>query len=189
MTESSGSGGSGLLKWLAGILATVISSVAVFHLTKGPEAAQPPAQERYAGVVPAPSALVPRESREPEPRQQSEMPDLGGIWRGALYQPTPAGVVAYPYQVDLSQDGNAVEGTARLQAPMPYGYYIEMNIRGSIRQGSLRFDDGPALVNSAPLGWIWCQKAVALRYDQATGSLQGTWEQPGCGSGQIQLAR
>lgn len=122
--------------------------------------------------------------------QTTETINLSGTWDGALYQQLPNATLAqFPYQLSLSQDGNSVEGTAQLTVPPPYGYSATMKIRGTLSGKTLRFDDGQMIANSAPLGWVWCQKTVRLTYNAESNILEGSWNQSGCGSGSVSLRR
>ncbi len=153
MSEHSG----GIGKWLAGIVATVMSAVAVFYMTEGIK--KPPQ-------------------------------DISGNWQGVLYQQLPNGTISpYSYDLNLTQNGNSMDGTARLQVPPPYGYGISMRIKGAFSAGVLNFDDGPVIANGAPSGWSWCQKSVRLTPNQSNSTLQGTWSANRCGSGQVNLSR
>lgn len=151
-------------------------------------------QEFFSTKEPEPTVrIVP----EPEPtvRIVPEPPlpealDISGVWQGVIYQKLPNGTLApYSYDLNLTQNGNSIVGNARLQAPPPSGYYVAMNIRGSISGNVLNLDDGQVIATQAPSGWVWCQKAMRLTYNQDSNMLQGTWSQAGCGSGQISLSR
>ena len=87
----------------------------------------------------------------------------------------------------MIQNENNIDGTATLQAPPPYGYYITMQIQGTLSGDVLIFNDGQIILNVAPPGWFWCQKSVKLTPTES--KLQGIWSAAGCGSGQINLSR
>jgi hypothetical protein len=177
---------SGVGKWLAGIVAAVISGVAVFYMTEG----------RKTEPLPTPISIDPPVIKSPEvfdvpaPPKAPQVLDISGNWQGVLYQQLQNGTIApYYYDLNLTQNGNTIDGTARLQVPPPYGYGIAMRIRGTLSSDVLNFDDGLVIANSAPPGWLWCQKSVRLTYDQSNTTLQGIWSAPGCGSGQLNLSR
>ena len=194
MSEGESSGSFG--KWLAGVLATVVSGVAIYQLTEGhkapaaqpnPPAASAPASQS-PGLAPQVSSLAPLPAGE-APAQRRE-PNLSGSWQGQLSQLLADGSSApYSYTLELSQDGNALAGTAHLQMPPPYNYWVTMKVGGAVHGATARVEDGMMLANDAPMGWLWCQKTLTLDYDESSDTLQGSWSQPGCGSGHVSLSR
>jgi len=125
----------------------------------------------------------------PTPLPPTPLPlPLSGIWRGTLHQQLPNGAFAsYSYELNLIQNENNIDGTATLQVPPPYGYYITMQIQGTLSGDVLIFNDGQIILNVAPPGWFWCRKSVKLTPTES--KLQGLWSAAGCGSGQINLSR
>jgi hypothetical protein len=205
---------SNMGKWLAGILAAIISGVVVFYLTEGqnssPETVdsqsssqtssepEPPADPPEPITDPSETSSEPEPPADPpepttDPSGTSSEPEqiaIGGNWQGVIYQALPNGMIApYTYELILSQDGNSFEGNSTIQAPAAYGYSAVIKLRGSISDNTLSYDDGQMISSMAPPGWLWCQKSVKLTYDQNNDALQGTWTQAGCGSGTVSLSR
>lgn len=166
------------LRFVAFALGTALLTLAIF-LPEHPQNLLPP---KSPNPLPNPSP--------PKTFPLPKTSDISGYWQGVISQQLINGTVsAYTYELNLSQDGNSIDGTARIQIPPPYGYYVVMKIRGTLSDDVFNFDDGLITNNMAPPGWLWCRKSVKLFYDQSNDGLQGTWSQIGCGSGEINLSR
>ncbi len=118
--------------------------------------------------------------------------EITGTWQGQMYQRMPDGrLVYYDYEMSLTQSGNSVEGTARTNFPQPYqAYYAVHNVRGTEESEDVfSIDDGQLVEGAVPPGTFWCQKVIELRYDPSADTLEGSWSQSGCGSGEVVLER
>jgi hypothetical protein len=101
MSEHSG----GVGKWLAGIVAAVISGVAVFYMTEGRKTDPPPTP------IPTNPPVInsPEVFDSPAPPEPPQVLDISGNWQGSLYQQLPNGTIApYPYDLNLTQSGNSI---------------------------------------------------------------------------------
>ncbi len=187
--------------WLAGILAAIISGVAVYYLTEGSWRPLTSRQDEPISQPSEPESTQPSESEptrpsEARPSQPSKLQtfsdsDIGGIWQGTLVQNRAP--ITYDrefiYRLDLSKDGSQITGTSVIQNPqLPSSDVAHMEVRGNLSQGMLEFSE-TSILQASPINSQWCLKSFLLTHNKSENTLEGTWTSDGCSSGEIVLSK
>jgi hypothetical protein len=111
--------------------------------------------------------------------------NLGGTWRGELTQEGKPGI--YDYEVQLTQNGETVGGTATSQS-RDGGPAAKFEVGGLWDGTTLALQEVQQL---EPAGAKWCLKHIRLQFtkNDSTAFLEGPWEAEGCTPGRLRLNR
>ena len=110
--------------------------------------------------------------------------DFSGIWTGELRQNGKPDV--FEYQIEISQDGNKVNGFATSRSAE--GAVAKFEIGGLWDGKHLAIQEVDQL---EPPNAYWCLKHIRLQFFEKDGiaTLDGTWEAQGCTPGTLRLSR
>lgn len=115
--------------------------------------------------------------------------DLSGHWVGDLSQATNNEETKYfNYTMTLSQTGNKITGTTRIEELLEPDIYGEITMEGTLQEDRLIFEDIEVTSENLRSGF-WCMKGVEMYVEFFNGSpiLNGTWSAPGrgCNNGYV----
>jgi uncharacterized protein YvpB len=101
---------------------------------------------------------------------------VSGHWSGRLYQIWgPTTIATFNYYLDISQTGNEIQGTSRIEKP-PHPYSAIMGLEGSIENGILSFSETEVIEQNRQDGSYFILKAANLNYIEGSPQiLEGTW--------------
>ena len=109
--------------------------------------------------------------------------DLSGQWAGELTQDGKPGI--FQYQIDITQRGGNVGGTATSQKK-DGGPVAKFEIGGQWNGAELTLQE---VQQFEPPGERWCLKLIHLQYSvkDSVAILEGPWEAQGCTPGRLRL--
>ena len=113
---------------------------------------------------------------------------VAGTWSGLLFQQAGGTEPVFLYSFELSQNGNEVTGTSRIQIP-DSDYYGVMQLTGRIEGDQLIFQENSITEQNPEPGTYWCLKGGSLdiKIFDGGGHLRGAWSDPGCAPGFVSV--
>ncbi len=118
-----------------------------------------------------------------EQRQLFSTVSVAGLWNGTATQ----GSGSFTYQLNLTQSGQAVNGTERISETSQPQYYGLLAVSGSVVGSTFSYSD-TKVISQNTAGFSWILKNVALQIAPNDSSMQGPWSGGGS-SGQISVTR
>ena len=117
--------------------------------------------------------------------QANQANTVAGTWTGFLAQSGKK----FSFELSITQDGSEIQGTSTIRNFN--GHYGVMSLSGSIDGSAVHLDEIEIIDSSETPGFYWCIKSMVLTFwmSDETSLLNGTWQDPGCNSGTIQLQR
>lgn len=119
------------------------------------------------------------------------IPDLSGTWEGRLFQDPGGTQDDFVFRMELSQHGDGVEGTSRIEVPGQPQYYAVMTLQGHVDASGFTFDEQTIVEQNPEPNTRWCVKhsTLALTTKEGRQSLEGSWTAPDCSPGQLTVSR
>ncbi len=103
--------------------------------------------------------------------------DMSGEWNGILKQEAGGAATAYYFSLHLSQKGNIITGTSKVNFIDKPNYFAIMELKGSFDGQYLEFTEIKIKEQQTFSGLEWCLKKAKLKFTIKKDGfcIEGTW--------------